>query len=337
MDNREPQSFIAPNPYNLRPNQRTKFNYDKPTIIITAGPTGSGKSSLLNKALNLLYKDSQPPTYKSFLIDDYVENSQNYKAMIDTVIDKFGCNQSIAPDSPCDVVNPNQELVDDLVQAYFEIRENGPCDSSGKSCKELFNVELRTAIENRENILIETTGKEIPLKYINRIAEFAGLTNYNFLFMYSILDFVPLLERVKSRFKKSMISYLNDKNGPAPRIPDTSVETFKKKTSKIITTLIKLRNVCLRLGRPRDPECGVINSNGNFILLIFDNNKMPSKLIYDSRTSHNLMTDGEFITLLHSYGLEGGSLNRSKRIKKRKTLRRKTLRRKTLRRKTNKK
>ncbi len=327
MDNKkETYSFITPNPYNLRPEQKNKFNYDNPTIIITAGPTGSGKSSLLNKALELLYKHKETPVFKSFLIDDYVDNSPKYKEIVDTIIDKYKCKQSIQPDSPCDVSNPKQELINDLDEAYFEIRENGPCNSSGKSCKELFNTDLKTAIENRENILIETTGKDIPLKYINKIAELAGLTNYNFLFMYSILDFEPLIDRVKSRFKNSMTSYLNDTNNSAPRISNISRETFKKKTSKIIKTLIKLRNVCLRLGRPNDPNCGAINSNGNFILLIFDNNSMPSKLIYDSRTSHNLMTDGEFITLLNSYGLEGGKLNATKRRKnkKRKTLRSKS-------------
>ena len=51
-------------------------------------------------------------------------------------------------------------------------------------------------------------------------------------------------------------------------------------------------------------------------MLIFDNNSMPSKLIYDSRTIHKLMTTGEFITLLHSYGLEGGKLTTTKRRKK---------------------
>jgi energy-coupling factor transporter ATP-binding protein EcfA2 len=327
MDNkRTTYSFTTPEPYNLRPDQQTKFNYDNPTIIITAGPTGSGKSSLLDKALELLYKHRETPTYKTFLIDDYVDNSQSYKDIVDNIIDKYNCKESIEPDSPCDVANPNQELIDDLDKAYFEIRENGPCDSSGKSCKEIFNVDLKTAIENRENILIETTGKDIPLKYISKIAQFAGLTNYNFLFMYSILDFNPLIDRVKSRFKKSMTSYLNDKNSSAPRISNISREPFKKKTSKIITTLIKLRNECLRLGRPSNPECGALNSNGNFILLIFDNNSMPSKLIYDSRTIHKLMTTGEFITLLHSYGLEGGKLTTTKRRKKqnRKTLRSKS-------------
>lgn len=315
--------------YNLRPEEQRKFNYNNPTVIITAGPTGSGKSSLLSKSLELLYKNKQIPSYKTFLIDDYVQNSQNYKKLVNNVIDKFNCKENIEAGSNCDLSNPNKELIEDFVKIYFDIREKGPCNNSDKSCKEIFNSDLKTAILNHENILIETTGKDIPLKYINKIIQLVGLTNYNFLFVYSIVDFKPILiNRVKSRFKNSMINYLNDINNPAPRIVNINEEIFKQKTTKIIKTLIKLRNICLRLGRPTDPECGVINSNSNFILLIFDNNEMPSKLIYDSRTNDKFMTDTQFLTLLHSYKLDGGKFkktarktnnqNKIKRIKKNK-------------------
>jgi len=326
MDNS--YSFITKKPYNLRPEQTKKFNYNSPTAIITAGPTGSGKSSLLSKSLELLYKNRTAPTYKTFLIDDYVDNSKKYKEIVDSVIDKFDCNEDTSPGSKCDVLNPNQEFVKEIDEAYFEVRENGPCDDSGKSCKELFNFDLINSITNGENILIENTGKDIPLKYINKINKItqdSGLPNYNFLFVYSILDFEPLIDRVKSRFKNSMMSYLEDKNSSAPRISNISRDVFKKKSSQIIKKLIKLRNVCMRLGRPTDIECGPINSNGNFILFIFDNNTMPSKLIYDSRSNDTFMTDGEFITLLQSYGLEGGKGNKTRR---KKNLKRKTKRNK---------
>jgi energy-coupling factor transporter ATP-binding protein EcfA2 len=104
MDNkRETYSFIAPNPYNLRPEQQTKFNYDKPTIIITAGPTGSGKSSLLDKALELLYKHKKTPTFKTFLIDDYVDNSQSYKDIVNNIKPKVILLNAIH-DGPIEVV-----------------------------------------------------------------------------------------------------------------------------------------------------------------------------------------------------------------------------------------
>jgi energy-coupling factor transporter ATP-binding protein EcfA2 len=321
-------SFLTKKNYNLRPEQMKKFNYNSPTIIITAGPTGSGKSSLLSKSLEILYKNKRAPTYKQFLIDDYVDNSKRYKEIVDTIIEKYHCNETTGDGSECDLSNPNPEFVREIDDAYFEVRENGPCDDSGKSCKELYNYDLQNAITNGENILVETTGKDIPLKYINKInkiTENLGLPNYNFLFIYSILDFNPLIDRVKNRFKDSMISYLNNKNSSAPRISNISRDTFKQKTAQIIKKLIKLRNVCMRLGRPNDIECGPINSNGNFVLLIFDNNTMPSKLIYDSRSNDTFMTDGEFINLLQSYGLEGGKGNKTRR---KKSLKQKTKRNK---------
>jgi len=312
--------------YNLRPEIIKKFNYNSPTVIITAGPTGSGKSLLLSKSLEILYKNRIAPIYKTFLIDDYVDNSKMYKEIVNSVIDKFNCNENTSPGSKCDILNPNPELVKELDKAYFEVRENGPCDDSGKSCKELYNIDIINAIKNSENILIETTGKNIPLKYINTIntiTQNSGLPDYNFLFVYSILDFEPLIDRVKSRFKNSMNSYLNNKLNSAPRLPNVSRDIFKQKSAEIIKKLIKLRNVCMRLGRPTDIECGPINSKGNFVLFIFDNNTMPSKLIYDSRSNDVFMTNSEFITLLQSYGLEGG---KGKTTRRKNNLKRKTKR-----------
>ena len=130
--------------------------------------------------------------------------------------------------------------------------------------------------------------------------------------------------------------FIDDDSRNAPRLPDISRTSFKRATDTILKTLITLRNMCLRLGKPNDIRCGndeqtpprptnLINSKGNYVLLIFDNNNR-SKLIYDSRSRHDsLMTSGEFVTLLSRFALNtekegGGTKIKHKSVKRSRTL-----------------
>ena len=61
----------------------------KPLLIITMGPTGSGKSSLASAAANELgIRDFH--NAKAFLIDDYVEADIRYKQRVHEIIDSAG-------------------------------------------------------------------------------------------------------------------------------------------------------------------------------------------------------------------------------------------------------
>jgi len=306
------------------PVEREGLDVKKKTVIFTSGPTGSGKSRLLNQIIKILFWNVLPDTYpkkfndddekmtsikeylnfKSLLIDDYVENSEAYKEKIIKIINDFDCNNKES--NNCDLENPSKELLKEFTDSYFEIREKGPCFDTEiiKSCKYYFNIDLQNAIKNKDNILIETTGKKIPLDYLNLIFANTNLNEYNFIFAYSITNLNNLIIRNKSRANKSMKTFIDSNyEGPAPRLPDISERNFKKITSGIEKTLVKMRNNCMRRKKPNKESCGDINNSANFILLIFDNNE-ETKLIYDSRKASDYgLTETQFISLLSKYEL----------------------------------
>jgi len=305
-------SFDFSNNYNLRPEQQFKFDYNKPSVIFTAGPTGAGKSSLVKKTLELLYKNKELPVFYSFLVDDFIENSDEYKSRVKKSIIDFECNKTTEVGSKCDIITPDKDLNDALENAYFDIRRNGPCNKDHKeSCDEYYDKSWHDAVDSKMNIAIEITGKKFPLDYLKYFQD------YNVVFVYSLVNFDTLIQRNKSRAINSMQNFLLDDNQPAPRMPVIIPNILKAATKKINDTLLLLRNICLRRGRPPQEICGPINSNGRYVLLIYDNNNIRSKLIYDSRTSDNLMTEQEFITLLSQFQLSGGAYN----LKKKKTYR----------------
>ena len=345
---------------NLRPTIKKKLELDKPIIIFTSGPTGSGKSTLLKKTLNTLYKTKSTDDiqFKQFLIDDYVENSIEYKEKIKDIIEQYGCREPIQP--TCDLINPSNDLLQSFSDAYFTVRNNGPCTNSNsnsnninemksideendfdnveyleckqledsedndfdnveylegkqledsedndyRSCKQKMLDDINNAILNNENILIETTGKKLPLDYLIMISELKNLNEYNIIFSYALVNFYKLLDRNKLRSLKQMKLFNNSNYlTPAPRLPNISIGEFKETTKNIERMLVLLRNVCLRRGRPPVDKCGIINSNPNNILLIFDNDDIKSKLIYNSLTNDKFMSEQEFITLLTIYML----------------------------------
>lgn len=300
---------------NLRARSTQKFNYDNPCLILTAGPTGSGKSDLTRIALELLYSSKSMPRCKKFLVDDLVENSDLYKKKIDDIIVKFGCDKSTY-EGECDLKNPSPALLNHFEEAYMSTRKVGPCTSTmPESCNHIFKSRIKTAIEENKNISIETTGSKIPLEYVNLV----DTKKYNVVFVYSLVNFVALLGRNTDRASRNMTSYLKDRTKPGPRLPDVSEKTFKNATSAIIQTIIKLRNICLRLGRPSASTCGSISSGSAFTLLIFDNDGPSKQLVYNSRTSNQYITDSEFITFISRYKLDVPHINSNKSETKTKT------------------
>jgi hypothetical protein len=331
------------NSFTVSPNYKVKknvINYNNPTLIITSGPTGSGKSSLLKKTLELIFKNKLSENdFKSISIDDYVQNSISYKNKIKNIISDFRCNNTQNSVS-CDLVNPSELLLKAFSDAYFEVRSKGPCFEDDKmSCNNYFDNEMIVAMNKGENIIMETTGQRIPLWHIESLFKYAPKDRpYNVIFVNSLVNFDELVIRNKTRALQQLTEFIESGfEGPAPRLPDISFEKYKQSTRDIEKTLITLRNKCMRLTKGTLNICGanenkedvpLINRSGNYTLLIFDNNDRKSKLIYDSRTNDNLMNEQEFITLISKYNLSGGRIkkyiyktkNKIKRIKRSKTL-----------------
>ena len=318
-------SFVTPS-IRTRHRHESKINFDitKPTIIFTSGPTGAGKSGLLEKVFDAYYKKSYDTTFRNFLIDDYVENSESYKNKVKDIIRNFNCNKD-EPTESCNFNEPSKPLLEAFAEAYFSVRQDGPCGLPPKpeyGCKLTMFNQIIEAIQANDNILIETTGKKIPIDYLKTLEKFTRIHNYNVLFVFAFVKFETLMERNKTRASRQMKEFIESNyDNPAPRLPDISPNVFKQTTTGIEKSLVLLRNKCLRLRAPNKEVCGPINSTGSFNLLLFSNDERKARLIYDSRVpDDNIMTDADFIKYIRKFNLSvelaGEKTKKTKKAKK---------------------
>ena len=89
---------------------------DRPILLITCGPLGSGKSRLPKYAqdylkLNNTLLNKNKTNY--LLIDDYVSKNKNFKKEIDKVIKKYNIKS---------YQDLNKEIISKFNQVYFKIK-----------------------------------------------------------------------------------------------------------------------------------------------------------------------------------------------------------------------
>ncbi len=251
----------------------------KPTLVITMGSTGSGKSKLAKEMIDKL-KLNNP---KFFLIDDYVENDMKYKQKIK----KFSKNKN----ARSKLRKPDKKTLKYFEKSYFSVRNNGckkklkkktipkkKCvDLDEKGCNLLLSIELNNAILKKENIIFETKGEYYPkwlIKSINKC------NNYNIVIAGVKVSLNNLIKRNKNRAIEGMELFLKDTDkNPAPRLPDVSEKSLKNQKKLLNKTL---KNIILKgciKGNKKDIDyCSKYSIDR---LLIFDNNK-TLKIIYDS-------------------------------------------------------
>jgi predicted ABC-type ATPase len=326
---------------------------NKPYAIVTIGPTGSGKSSLVKKVLDHLKTQDihlNDSAFEKIIIDDIIENHDGYKHKIDAILTKIKSN--IKPSSS-NTQKITKETIDELVidddfiskyitdfnSAYFETRrqkcydtytnnntllknyinpkeptestksttptkptkqeeppkcikdlqnqktkfqkpENANNDSF-KTCDYVNDTKLCSAIINKKNIILESTGTYIPewlIEYLNE--------GYTIFFAYTLVSYEELKERNTSRFKTMLKDYLfdnEDNKKPVPRLPNISDEYFIETIIEIKKILIKIIDTCFQ------NSSQIYNSKQLYCdinLLIFNNNNTePNGLIYDSKNS----------------------------------------------------
>jgi len=251
----------------------------KPTLVITMGSTGSGKSKLAKEMIDKL-KLNNP---KFFLIDDYVENDMKYKQKIK----KFSKNKN----ARSKLRKPDKKTLKYFEKSYFSVRNNGckkklknktipkkKCvDLDEKGCNLLLSIELNNAILKKQNIIFETKGEYYPKWLIKAIKK---CNNYNIVIAGVKVSLNNLIKRNKNRAIEDMELFLKDTNkNPAPRLPDISDKSLKNQKKLLNKTL---KNIILKgciKGNKKDIDyCSKYSIDR---LLIFDNNK-TLKIIYDS-------------------------------------------------------
>ena len=104
-------------------------------------------------------------------------------------------------------------------------------------------------------------------------------SNYNIIITYSIVNYCELIKRNKGRAYINIKNFIKDnKNKPAPRLPNLSSNIFKEDIKKIIDNLNILLN----------PQNKYRLDNKQYQLLLFDNNNEEMKNIYDSEKIKNV-------------------------------------------------
>ena len=91
----------------------------RPYLIITNGPTGSGKSGLVNKTIDHF---KIPPNHHTFLIDDLIESNKEYKHRIDALIINECGSHSLCPSLVKRLNNPDSDFYEKFGAMYFDVR-----------------------------------------------------------------------------------------------------------------------------------------------------------------------------------------------------------------------
>jgi guanylate kinase len=244
-------------------------------MIVMAGPTGVGKSSSLQFVQQEFDLDAF--SFKKFLVDDLVENSEMYKKQVDTIITSLCDNDSSDKCSEKILNEKAKEAIPLFSNAYFSSRQKGCCppgDPPYCSCEHINLNSMDQAIARKKNIVFETT-----MYVIDHIYNVTQNYGYKVIVTFSIAKLSVMIERMKKRLKESFSKYIQDRKiHPAPRLPNFSADFFEKNVREIEDRIVKTVSLQKTKYLP--------NGRGpyEFHLLILNNSaeKGRPQLIYDS-------------------------------------------------------
>jgi hypothetical protein len=215
------------------PRSPTNPTYAKNTrfLIITLGPTGSGKSSMAKYLINYAKKinnQAKNIAWTTKVLDDYVEESEDYKKEIDAVIAQNGdsayLNSILDNLDGCTIYEePWKTIAQSCLDAYFKVR--GMKDSAGQNKVDMFNNAFHDALAAGNNIIYEITGRSMftTLEALNAISFYTNdCEKYNYVILagFNITDFYSLQNRNIDRFKYAFRQYAkNPGQEKPPRLP----------------------------------------------------------------------------------------------------------------------
>lgn len=268
------------------------MDYKLPYIIIAGGPTGSGKTGLINKVINYLNLEK---SYEKILIDDLIENNKKYKETILNIIREIQekCKKEKKKyNTNTYFKDPNYELITKFNDAYYLSKYEPNCTNDSKfNCNDLHDSLLQKAFSEKKNIVFETTSGYIPkwllnsepfTKHYEKYEEIPYIHNtknpYKIIFAYSIVPFNELIKRNIFRTIESIDLFLKDSvNSLGPRLPNIEESYFKKVVSNIKDVLLDIYKNCILSFN--ESICGKEKIN---TLLIFDNSYNKLIPVFDS-------------------------------------------------------
>lgn len=237
-------------------------------MIVTCGPTGSGKTTLASETAKLLNIND----YVVLLVDDIIENNPEYKKKIEKILEESFPGKNCVQEGCLN--NPPPEVYAKFADAYFSTRKtpNKGCDDM--KCDDYFDKKLQNAIAAKKNIVLESTCGYYP-KWL--LDETMTPKDYTIVFSYSLVSLCNLIKRNSKRAQEQLTTYMQDKQkNPAPRLPDVRYDTIKKTVEGIRDILLtRVLSCSIKQGQ----ECV-----RDIRVIIFDNNSAKMNRIYDSQT-----------------------------------------------------
>ena len=210
--------------------------YDKKMrfLIITLGPTGSGKSTMATQLMNYARRingSAARAEWSQKVLDDYVEESPEYKIEMDKIISKIekkvGGRESLIAMlneiDGCSIYSePWHEFARECTEVYFRVRT--PIDPAYKNKVDLFNNAFHESLQAGKNIIFEITGRNMltTIEALNALAVYTNdCEKYNYIILagYNVTDYYSLQNRNIDRFTHAMKKYLRDGNAKPPRLP----------------------------------------------------------------------------------------------------------------------
>ena len=230
-----------------------------PYLIVTNGLTGSGKSGLVDKVIAHCGLNKG---YNKYFIDDLIEGNAHYKASVDSLV-KNMCGQKMELCGALrdKLLDPDEEIIKEFNKVYWETRRGRYCAGAG-SCEEALNGLVDSAIKNKENMVFETTGTYYVEWLLAKLPE----ETYSVYYAFTLVEFCDNLNRNKLRAVKSMREYVQDREKPAPRLPDITKSKFRADMQALFGNLTSLLMQTL-IGKLKHGER----------LLVFSNAAKPKK------------------------------------------------------------
>ena len=268
-----------------------------PYLLITMGPTGSGKSSLITAVCNHL---NLPITKDKVLIDDLVVDNPYYRHKVkeflktksyDELIELFEKGDtylqrifnsfyfSTRSQTYCykssryygELLNENDNKFNKYNEKLTLTKDFTPEEHERFNCNNTNDIKLKKLIDKHTSFVLETTGTSFP----NWLVKIPKLADYQIIFAIPGVNTCKLLTRNKTRAITTLNNFLkNPNNTEPPRLPTVDEEIYKTNVKKIISTF----NTMIKN-----------NITKQYRLLIFNNDidNKPMTLEYDSMYDSN--------------------------------------------------
>lgn len=267
-----------------------------PYLLITMGPTGSGKSSLIKAVCEHL---KLPITKNKLLIDDLVVDNPYYRNKVKEFLNTKSYDELIKLFEKGDT-----DLQKTFNNFYFSTRSQTYCYKSSRyygqllkeddiqfnkdnekltltkdfipeenkrfNCNNTNDIKLKKLIDKHKSFVLETMGTSFP----DWLVKIPKLAKYQIIFAIPGVNTCKLLARNKTRAINTLKHFLKDPNNTEPpRLPTVDERIYKTDVKQIISTF----NTMIK------------QNNKKYRLLIFNNNidYQPMTLEYDSNSSNN--------------------------------------------------